>query len=78
MMLMKNEVISAMFVGAMVSCLTWFNTPTTAKTERKQISSLLLRSFFISFCLSYAIFYFIGDSGSDEVLDNIILSEPDF
>lgn len=76
---MINELMSSCIVATIVTILVWYHVPTidTKESKRKTIS-LIVKSFVISFGLSYAIFYFIGETGSEEVLDNVIKGDPDF
>ena len=77
MKLITNELYSAIIMSVLVSVLVWIFTPKRAD-ESIKTSSLILKSLIISFGVTYAIFYFIGESGSDDVMDNIIKGEPDF
>lgn len=82
MLLMTNELMSAGFVGLMVSVLVWLHLPRDTSDPdvdpKKKTVSVIIKSFVVSFGVSYAIFYFLGDSGSDDVLENVIQGEPDF
>lgn len=79
-MLIKNELVSSGVVAVLVSVLVWLHVPKDSVVNNKRVSAttLVLKSFIISFIVAYAAFYFFGDSGSDDVLDNIITGEPDF
>lgn len=82
MLLMKNELVSSGIVSVLVSALVWFHTPRTidSHTGKPSVSNtkLLFKSFVISFIVSYAVFYFLGDTESKDALDHVIKGEPDF
>jgi len=80
MLLIKNELVSAGIVSLLVSVLVWMHVPRQSVVNNKQVSStnLVIKSFIVSFIASYAVFYFLGDTGSDDVLENVIQGEPNF
>lgn len=77
MKLIGNELYSAIIMSIIVTILVWIFTP-KRKDEKVNTGSLMIKSLLISFGITYAIFYFLGESGSDDVMDNIIKGEPDF
>jgi uncharacterized membrane protein len=81
MQMIKNEIVSSLIMSLIVATLVWFNSPTTADEEgQKTIRSaaVFIKAFLIAFLITFAIFYFVSDSGTDEVIENIIKGKPDF
>lgn len=81
MLLMKNELISAGIVACIVSVLVWLHVPRESIQGREpqhSTSKILIKSFIISFIMSYMVFYFLGDTESKDALDHVIKGEPDF
>lgn len=79
MMMIKNEVISACIMSLIVAALVWWNSPVQDTEYNKGRSwSVFVKSFMVSFVITFAFLYFTSDSGTDEVMDNMIKGPPDF
>lgn len=79
---MHNEIVSAVIVGLLVSVLVWLSLPKNAVDgqtgNRIKVSAVVIKSFVLASFVAYAMFYFLGDPGTDDVLSNVIGGEPDF
>jgi len=76
-MIIKNELISASILSLLVTLLVWWNTPYNNFRD-DGMTKVLLKTMIVSFVVVYILLYFLNDSGSDEVIDNIIKGKPDF
>jgi thymidylate kinase len=50
----------------------------TSEGEQSRSWATFLKAYAIAFVITFAIFYFTSDSGTDEVIDNMIKGAPDF
>jgi hypothetical protein len=74
-----SEFYSSLFLSILVTILVWLNTPIPQDHEARSTGRILLRTFIISFLVIYAIFYFMQtDAKGEDVIQNIIKTEPDF
>ena len=81
MLMIKNELISSLIMSLIVAVLVWFNSPhPTDADDNKTVRSVALfaKAFIIAFFITFGIFYFVSDTGTDEVIENIIKGKPDF
>lgn len=77
----KSDLYTALLLSVIVTALVWLNTPVPQdQSVFEYTMKLLLRTFAISFVVIYAIFYFAGTEPKrcEDVIQNIIKSEPDF
>ena len=74
--MIKNELISAAVMSLIVAVLVWWNSP--SEGEKSRSWATFLKAYAIAFVITFAIFYFTSDSGTDEVIDNMIKGAPDF
>lgn len=84
----KSELYTSVILASIVTVLVWLNTPTLTVDQAKQqgqsvftrTMTLLLRTFLIAFVTIYAIYYFSNNDSnkSEDVIQNIIKTEPDF
>lgn len=72
--MIKNELVSAAVMSLVVAVLVWWNSP----KEDGRSWATFLKAYAIAFVITFTIFYFISDSGTDEVIDNMIKGAPDF
>jgi len=78
LLVMGSELYTSLILSTIVTILVWLNTP-VPQEGHQSTGKLLLRTFIISFIVLYAIFYFMEtDSKGEEVIQNIIKTEPDF
>lgn len=86
--MIKNELITSLIMSTLVAVLVWFNTPkaTTRGPEPASASAsgvgksvaLFIKSFVVAFGVTFTIFYFTSETGTDEVIDNMIKGAPTF
>ena len=72
--MIKNELISSLIMSVIVGSLVWFNTP----ADHGRSFAVFLKAFIITFFITFILFYFVSDAGTDEVIENIIKGKPDF
>ena len=60
-----------------VAILVWWNTP-LGEEHRRRSWLLFVKSFIIAFIVTFVFLYFTSDSGTDEVIENMIKGKPDF
>ena len=78
-MMIKNELISALIMSTIVAVLVWFNSTIPDDEHRHaRAVAIFIKAFLIAFFITFALFYFVSDPGTDEVIDNIIKGRPDF
>lgn len=77
MIVFQKEWMGALCVSA-ITLITLFVTQN--KNEKSRIKQLntYIKAFIISFCATYLILYFMNNSISNEVMDNVMISDPDF
>ena len=84
MLMIKNELLSAAIMSGIVATLVWWNAPREIDETCVDIAvkcrswATFIRAYVISFIITFVIFYFTSDSGTDEVIDNMIKGLPDF
>jgi hypothetical protein len=79
LLVINSELYTSLILSVLVTILVWLNTPVPQEGGDRSTGKLLLRTFIISFVVLYAIFYFIEtDTKGEDVIQNIIKSEPDF
>ena len=79
LLVIGSELYTSLVLSTVVTILVWLNTPVPQDGEAKAIGKILLRTFIISFLVIYAIFYFVQtDTKGEDVIQNIIKTEPDF
>ena len=82
MLMIKNELVSSLIMSTIVAILVWLNSPTKPYDEDSpraiRSAATFIKAFLIAFLVTFAIFYFTSDSGTDEVIENIIKGKPDF
>lgn len=74
--MIKNELISSLIMSTIVASLVWFNTDLDGDNSKG--IAIFIKSFLIAFFLTFTLFYFVSDPGTDEVIENIIKGRPDF
>lgn len=67
-------------MSTIVATLVWFNSPSsdTESNGPSRSIAIFIKAFLIAFFVTFALFYFISDPGTDEVIDNMIKGKPDF
>lgn len=80
---MEYEIIKeTLFFSTIVTVLVWLNTPVIVYNESQkkyQSVKILIRSFFVAFIVIFIYLYLTHDDKcGDDVLQNMIKSEPDF
>lgn len=78
MLMIKNELISSLIMSLIVAILVWFNSPHPPDGKTGKSVLVFVKAFIIAFFVTFGIFYFVSDSGTDEVIENIIKGRPDF
>jgi hypothetical protein len=79
MLLIKSELTSALIMASIVSVLVMFNTPQAPPGQpQPNRFNAFLKSFVLAFGITYAIFYFVGETGPDDAMSHIIKGEPNF
>jgi len=79
MLMIKNELTSALIMSSIVASLVWFNTEMIDNENKNaRAVAIFIKAFLITFFITFTLFYFVSDAGTDEVIDNIIKGRPDF
>jgi hypothetical protein len=84
MLMIKNELITSLIMSTLVAVLVWFNTPKATTRGQEPASgvgksvALFIKSFVVAFGVTFTIFYFTSETGTDEVIDNMIKGAPTF
>lgn len=79
MILLKNELISAIIVTCIITFLVWAQVPRTFDSNGKPNDSrTIFKTAVISFLVCYVLFYFMKDTEREDVLINIKTGEPTF
>ena len=79
LMISNNVIITSIIMSLIVASLVWLNAPLEATPYSKGKSLVVfMKAFIISFFITFVIFYFTNDNGTDEVIDNIIKGKADF
>ena len=78
MLMIKNELISSLIMSLIVATLVWFNSSSPSDGKPGKSVLVFVKAFIIAFFVTFGIFYFVSDSGTDEVIENIIKGRPDF
>jgi hypothetical protein len=78
--MIKNEIITSLIMSTIVAVLVWFNTPKSKGRDDRTSKSiaLFIKSFVVAFATTFTIFYFTSETGTDEVIDNMIKGAPKF
>ena len=77
--MIKNALLTAAIMSGIVAVLVWWNSPRESTDEvRGRSWALFLKVYVLAFGITFTIFYFTSDSGTDEVIDNMIKGAPDF
>ena len=76
--MIKNELVSALIMSTIVAILVWFNTKKSESDAPSRYVAIFIKAFLIAFFITFTLFYFVSDPGTDEVIDNIIKGRPDF
>ena len=80
----KSDFYTSIVLALITTILVWLNTPTPTNTDNNNsvfgyTMILLTRTFVISFLVIYALYYFTNtDSRGEDVIQNIIKTEPEF
>lgn len=77
----KSELYGALFVAGVflvVGFLTYKTPATTGKSADGGRASFLLKGGILSFGITYLVLYFIANTTTKEVMENVIVSQPDF
>jgi hypothetical protein len=77
MIMIKNEITSALVMSSIVAVLVWMNSRQKDDTPGRSFA-IFIKAFLIAFFVTFLLFYFLSDPGTDEVIDNIIKGKPDF
>lgn len=80
MEVIKSELYTSLIMATIVTLLVWLNTPRTEENKHRT-TRILIKTWVLSFIAIYVIYYFTftgSDKKSEDVMDNIIRTEPDF
>lgn len=81
MKIIHTELTSALIMSSIVTILVLMFTPHSAANDenyKNRPVMIGIKSFILSFAITFAIFCMVSDPPIDNVMKNIIQSEPDF
>jgi hypothetical protein len=73
----RNELYGALFV-AVVYLASGFLTVKEDSEHKGSKANSLLKGSILAFCSTYLVLYFLSNNSTQEVLNNVIATEPDF